>query len=196
VEAALGRFRAAGTQVLGVSVDSLHSHANWASSLGGVSFPLLADFHPKGDLAQKLGLFLDGAGISDRATVIIDRDGIVQYAESVGPGGRRNVDELVAACEAVNGGKGAVQSAGAAVEPGTTLFVKSACGPSLRARNALANLKVGGTVAVRNVSEDSAAHADLKKAGKDQAPCLVMGSEVIFDADAICRTLADRVAPL
>ena len=41
----LPRFRAAHTQVLGVSVDSVFCHANWAASMGGVSFPLLADFH-------------------------------------------------------------------------------------------------------------------------------------------------------
>ena len=65
MEAMLDRFRAAHTQVLGVSVDSVYSHAAWAASLGGVSFPLLADFHPKGALASELGLYLDGAGITD-----------------------------------------------------------------------------------------------------------------------------------
>ena len=50
MEAALDRFRAAGTQVLGVSVDSIHSHANWGRDLGDVSFPLLADFEPIGFL--------------------------------------------------------------------------------------------------------------------------------------------------
>ena len=64
MEAALDRFRAADTQVLGVSIDSIHSHANWAHDVGGVSFPLLADFHPKGALAQSFGHYLADAGIT------------------------------------------------------------------------------------------------------------------------------------
>ena len=55
MQALLPRFRAAHTQVLGVSVDSMYCHANWARDLGGVSFPLLADFHPKGEVARSYG---------------------------------------------------------------------------------------------------------------------------------------------
>lgn len=163
--------------------------------MGGVSFPLLADFHPKGELAQKLGLYLDGAGISDRATVIIDRDGVIRYHESVGPGGKRSVDELVAACEEVNGGGGAAAPSAPGVPDGVTLFVKSQCGPSLRVQNALANLKVDN-VAVRNVTEDSAARADLQKTGSDQAPCLVHGGQAVLEADAIVAYLANQAAPV
>ena len=45
----IDRFNEADTQVLGVSIDSKHSHKKWAESLGGVSYPLLQDFHPKGE---------------------------------------------------------------------------------------------------------------------------------------------------
>ena len=78
MERAQAEFRAAGTQVLGVSIDSLYSHMQWARSLGGVSFPLLQDFEPKGALAKALGVYLDGPGITDRATVMIDKEGIVR----------------------------------------------------------------------------------------------------------------------
>ena len=99
MEALQDRFLAANTQVLGVSVDSTYCHANWAMSLGGVSFPLLADFHPKGEVAKAYGLYLDGAGITDRATVIIDADGVVRHVSSVGPGGKRDIAELAGLCE-------------------------------------------------------------------------------------------------
>ena len=193
MEAALDRFRAAGTQVLGVSVDSVHSHANWASDLGGVSFPLLADFHPKGALAQSLGLYLDEAGISDRATVIADRDGIVRYAVSVGPGGKRDVDELVQACEGVGGGSASFQPSPV---DGAQLFVKSQCGPSRNARLAVANLHLADAVRVCNVTDDAAAAAELEGLGKNQAPCLKIGDEVLFESADIVRALADRAAPL
>jgi alkyl hydroperoxide reductase subunit AhpC len=41
--------------------------------------PLLADFWPHGGLAQALGIFRDADGISERANVIVDGAGIVQW---------------------------------------------------------------------------------------------------------------------
>lgn len=199
MEAALARFQAADTQVLGVSIDSVYSHANWASSLGGVSFPLLADFHPKGAVAQGLGHYLDAAGIGDRATVIIDKTGVVQYSVSVTPGGKREVDELVAECERVNAaqGGGAGTSSAAGVPAGTRLFVKSACGPSRQSLLALDNLGLRQQVQVDNVSENAAAKAELESlGGKDQAPCLILGGEATYEAADIVSSLAERVAPL
>ena len=96
------RFQAAHTQVLGISIDSIFCHGSWAQSLGGISFPLLSDFHPKGSVAQSYGLYLEDAGITDRATVIVDSSGIVRHVSSVTPAGRRNIEELAALCETVD----------------------------------------------------------------------------------------------
>ena len=87
-----------------MSVDSRFSHDNWAKSCGGISFPLLQDFHPKGDVAKKYGVFLEDKGITDRATVIIDKQGIVHYANSVTPTGERHPNELLAEAQKVNKG--------------------------------------------------------------------------------------------
>jgi len=92
--------------VLGVSVDSRFSHAAWADSLGGVTFPLLADFHPKGEVSKAFGVWLDDKGISDRATVIIDKDGVVRYSASVTPAGKRDLAELAGECEKVDAAHG------------------------------------------------------------------------------------------
>ena len=199
MQAALGRFRAADTQVLGVSIDSIHSHANWGVDCGGVSFPLLADFEPKGAVAKSFGHYLADAGITDRATVIIDKAGIVRYSVSVTPGGVRDIDELVAECEKVHqehpgaGGLGAPQ----AVPADTTLFVKSSCGHSRRTLLALDNLHLRDTVAVRNVTEDAASAAELVKVGgKDQAPCLVLDGKASYESAELITALANRVAPV
>ena len=80
--------------MLGVSVDSKFCHKAWADSFDGIDFPLLADFHPKGEVAKAYGLWLDEAGITDRATVLIGKDGKVLWAESVGPGGARQPMDL------------------------------------------------------------------------------------------------------
>ncbi len=196
-EALQARFRAAHTQVLGVSVDSKFSHAAWGASLGGVSFPLLADFHPKGDVAQKLGLFLGGAGITDRATVLIDSAGTVQYAESVGPGGQRDIEALAAECERIDGAGTPTEDvpAGAGVGSGV-LYVRSNCGPSRFAQEALTNLHVDG-IQVKNVSEDSSAASALEKASSgSQAPCLVIGGEATTEHPAIIAKLVAGATPL
>ena len=95
----LEAFKAANTQVLGISVDSKFSHDNWANSLGGISFPLLADFNPKGAVAEKYGVYHADKGITDRATIIINEEGVVTYAKSVGIPGLRKAEDLLAECQ-------------------------------------------------------------------------------------------------
>ena len=104
IEKNIDAFKAEDTQVLSISVDSKYCHENWAASIGGISYPLLADFHPKGAMADQYGLFLSDKGITDRATVIIDKQGVVQYAHSVGIGGLRKAEELLTEAKKVNEG--------------------------------------------------------------------------------------------
>jgi alkyl hydroperoxide reductase subunit AhpC len=92
----LAKFEAADTQVLGISVDSKFCHKAWADSFGGIAFPLLADFHPKGGVSMNYGLWLDDKGITDRATVLVGKDGNVLWSESVTPAGARNPGDLLA----------------------------------------------------------------------------------------------------
>ena len=86
---------------MGVSVDSKFCHKAWAEGFGGIEFPLLADFHPKGAVAQSYDAWLDGPGITDRATVLIGKDGKVVWAESVGPGGARQPFDLLGKCKEI-----------------------------------------------------------------------------------------------
>ena len=81
---------------MGLSIDSKFCHKAWAGSFDGIKFPLMADFHPKGAVAADYGMWLDDKGISDRATVLIGKDGKVLWSESVGPGGARQPVELLA----------------------------------------------------------------------------------------------------
>jgi peroxiredoxin len=80
-EADLSRFADADTQVLGISIDSIPSHVAWAKSLGGVNYPLLADFEPKGAVAKSFGAYRAADGISERALFIIDKQGKVAYKD-------------------------------------------------------------------------------------------------------------------
>jgi len=156
---------------------------------------LLADFHPKGAVAEQFGLYLADKGITDRATVIIDADGVVQHASSVGPAGSRDIDELARLAEAVDASyQGDLPAV--AKPPGvkqSTLFVKSSCGFSRAALLARSNLGLDALVKVRNIDEDADARAALKKlAGKEQAPCLVEAGNALFEsADIIKKWVAE-----
>jgi peroxiredoxin len=78
ITAAAGRYEAAGAEVLAVSVDSHHTLAAFKRD-EGLSARLLADFHPKGAVAQRYGTYLDAIGFAGRATFVIDKDGRVVH---------------------------------------------------------------------------------------------------------------------
>ncbi len=79
----LSRFEELNTQVLGISVDSVYSHGAFADHLGGLTFPLLADFHPKGEVAQQYGVYNGEWGFTKRAIIIIDETGIIRHSEII-----------------------------------------------------------------------------------------------------------------
>jgi peroxiredoxin len=81
-EAEMADFERYDAQVVGISVDSVPSHVAFAKSLGGIEqYPLLADFHPKGEVSKKYGVWKEDKGISERAIFVIDKQGIVRYID-------------------------------------------------------------------------------------------------------------------
>jgi peroxiredoxin len=74
----LAQFEKLNAQVLGLSVDSVWSHKAFAEKMG-VKYPLLADFHPRGTVADKFGVYLADKGITGRAIAIIDKAGKVAW---------------------------------------------------------------------------------------------------------------------
>jgi peroxiredoxin len=75
------RFDELDAQVLGVSVDSTWSHKAYADKMG-IKYPLLADFHPRGAVAEKFGAYMADKGITNRSIVIIDRQGKVAWLKN------------------------------------------------------------------------------------------------------------------
>ncbi len=75
-EERLSELRARGVELYGVSVDSAYCHAAFRRHLD-VSIPLLADFHPKGEVARAFGVYSDEYGVACRALVAIGPDGVV-----------------------------------------------------------------------------------------------------------------------
>jgi peroxiredoxin len=79
-ESDLSRLDAANAAVLGISVDAQPAKAAWAQALGPISFDLLSDFHPQGEVAQKYGVFREKDGISERAIFVVDINGRISWA--------------------------------------------------------------------------------------------------------------------
>src|ERR1700722_8016628 len=93
-------FETLDAEVLGVSVDSVWSHKAYAEKMG-IHYPLLADFQPRGAMAEKYGVYLADKGITGRAISIIDREGKLAWHKNydipVVPG----IDEVAKALEGV-----------------------------------------------------------------------------------------------
>jgi peroxiredoxin len=75
------RFESLNAQVLGVSVDSVWSHKAFAEKMK-IAYPLLADFHPRGAMADKYGVYLAEKGITGRAIVIVNKQGNVAWVKN------------------------------------------------------------------------------------------------------------------
>jgi len=77
-QADIAKFDANDTQVFGVSVDSPYANAEFAKQLG-VTFPLLSDL--KHTVVKDYGVYNEDGGYGNRATFVIDKDGIIQHID-------------------------------------------------------------------------------------------------------------------
>jgi peroxiredoxin len=75
----LPEFNRHAAQVIGLSVDGVWCHTAYAQDRK-LHFPLLADFHPKGAVAQQYGVYRDQDGVAERALFVIDEDGIIRWS--------------------------------------------------------------------------------------------------------------------
>lgn len=96
----LPTFQNDDVQVVTISVDSAYAHKIF-SEREGYEFPLLSDFWPHGGVAQTYGVFNEKAGIANRGTFLIDKQGIVRFAEMNGPGEGRDAATWQAAIKAL-----------------------------------------------------------------------------------------------
>lgn len=71
-------FSSRGIELIGISVDSLYSHGAWAH-VRGITYQLLSDFHPRGEVARRYGVWRERDGFSERAVYLLDADGVVRW---------------------------------------------------------------------------------------------------------------------
>ena len=74
----LPEFQKFGAELLGLSVDGVWCHRAFAENRH-LHFPLLADFEPKGAVAQLYGAHRRADGFSERALFVIDKSGIIAW---------------------------------------------------------------------------------------------------------------------
>jgi peroxiredoxin len=77
------------TATLAISVGPPPTHKVWATQ-SGFTFPVLSDFWPHGAAAQSFGVFNDAAGFANRGTFVVDRWGVIRFAEMKQPGEPRD----------------------------------------------------------------------------------------------------------
>ena len=63
--------------------------------MGDVEYPLLADFHPHGEMSRAYGLYNDAIGTPKRAIIIVDKGGTVQFRREYAPGSLPTPEEIL-----------------------------------------------------------------------------------------------------
>ena len=96
----LPEFQKHDARLLGISVDGVWCHAAFAKDRH-LHFPLLADFHPHGEVAQRYGVYREEEGVCERALFVLDKSGTISWSYcspiAVNPG----VEGILEALEAL-----------------------------------------------------------------------------------------------
>ncbi|QSF46117.1 peroxiredoxin [Paenibacillus tianjinensis] len=101
-------FAALDTEILGVSIDSIHSHKAWITTpkdlngLGPVNFPLASDITKK--VASDYGVLIEEEGVALRGLFIIDPDGELKYEVVNHNDVGRSVEETLRVLQALQSG--------------------------------------------------------------------------------------------
>ncbi|MGC4106671.1 MAG: peroxiredoxin [Thermomicrobiales bacterium] len=98
----LPEFHRYGAELIGISVDGIWSHLAFAKDRG-LHFPLLADFHPKGEVAKAYGAYLEDQGECARALFVIDGEGTIVWSYVSPIGVNPGADGILNALDALTG---------------------------------------------------------------------------------------------
>ncbi|NQD35411.1 peroxiredoxin [Permianibacter sp. IMCC34836] len=97
-----GEFADRGAQVLGLSTDSEFVHLAWRQhkeELNKLPFPMLADI--KRELSDALGILDAEEGVAQRATFIVDPEGVIRFVMVTDLNVGRNVKEVLRVLDAL-----------------------------------------------------------------------------------------------
>jgi len=86
--------------LLGITVDNLPTLYAWTRQMGELWFPVLSDFWPHGEAAQRFGV-LRTDGTAERALFIIDKTGTIRFIQVSDINRRPNLKDIADALEAI-----------------------------------------------------------------------------------------------
>ena len=100
----LKEFKAAGAEVLGCSVDSVHSHKRWLKDdLGNLNYPLLSDLNKR--ISRDYGVLFEDKGIATRGTFVIDPEQKIQYMGIHNTNVGRDANEILRVVQGLQSGE-------------------------------------------------------------------------------------------
>ncbi len=95
-------FKQRGVEIYAISVDAHHSQRVFQEHLGAFDITFLADFHPKGAVAEAFGTLRDD-GFNDRSVFLVEPDGAVSWSVKMPtPGEHPSADEVLTAIDEVS----------------------------------------------------------------------------------------------
>ncbi len=182
-------------------MDSTDCLRAWAESLGGITYPLLSDFWPHGQVAERYGV-LRGVGSSERAIFVIDKAGIVRYVDV------HDIDqqpdnevlfsvlaeiepELAEAYQAAEAKQAAAAQPAATPKGDLIMYCTPWCSTCRRARAYLAENGIAYTEV--DISKDRAAAAKVRgwANGNETTPTFDINGTIIvdFQVDQVMKAL-------
>ena len=174
----------------------------WAESLGDITYPLLSDFYPHGQVAERYGV-LRGVGSSERAIFVIDKAGVVRYVDVHDVGKQPDTEvlfnvlaemepELAEAYQAAEVKKAAAAHPAADVPQGDLImYCTPWCSTCRQARAYLAQNGIAYTEI--DISKDRVAAAKVRgwANGNETTPTFdIQGTIIVdFQVDKVKKTL-------
>ncbi len=91
-----GELRSLDVEVYSVSTDTHFTHKAWhdtSETIRKITYPMIGD--PTQAISRNFGVLREDEGLADRATFLVDPDGVIQVVEMTAEGIGRNASELV-----------------------------------------------------------------------------------------------------
>jgi peroxiredoxin/glutaredoxin len=187
-QARLPRFEGANIQVLGLSVDHVPSLKAWAESFGGITYPLLSDFWPHGEVAMKYGILREN-GTTERAIFIIDSQGVIQYIDIHDINERPDIDVIFSELARIQNDpslaphKATETDLSNLPKSGLVMYCTSWCPDCKQARSWLKDHEIDYTEV--NITDTPGAAEQLRRWGNGNqvTPTFDIDGEIVVDFD-------------
>ena len=69
--------------------------------MGGLPYPELSDWHPKGNVAQAYDLWNEERGVGRRAVLVVDKEGMDRFRQTYAPGTLPDPEAILQVLESI-----------------------------------------------------------------------------------------------